>query len=51
VLFRPHDPSEAFLETLGARVERIETSEAHVETLLGSRKDPVVALFAPPATS
>jgi L-ascorbate metabolism protein UlaG (beta-lactamase superfamily) len=45
------DPPEAFLEALGARVEWLETSEADVETLLGSREDPVVALLAPPATS
>jgi hypothetical protein len=45
------DPPDAFLEALGARVERLETSEADVGTLLGSREDPVVALFAPPATS
>jgi hypothetical protein len=35
---------------MGARVERLETSEADITTLLGSREDPVVALFAPPAT-
>ena len=45
------DPPDAFLAALGARVERLETSEADVGPLLGSREDPVVALFAPPATS
>jgi L-ascorbate metabolism protein UlaG (beta-lactamase superfamily) len=45
------DPPDAFLEAIGARVERLETSEADVEALLGSREDPVVALLAPPATS
>ena len=34
-----------------ARVERLEASEADVETLLGSREKPVVALLAPPVTS
>jgi L-ascorbate metabolism protein UlaG (beta-lactamase superfamily) len=42
------DPPDAFLEALGARVERLETSEADVEQLLGSRDEPVVALLAPP---
>ena len=42
------DPPDAFLEALGARVERLETSEAEVEPLLGSREEPTVALLAPP---
>ncbi len=42
------DPPDAFLEALGARVERLETSEVEVEPLLGSRDEPVVALLAPP---
>jgi L-ascorbate metabolism protein UlaG (beta-lactamase superfamily) len=42
------DPPDAFLDALGARVERLETSEAEVEPLLGSREDPVVAVLAPP---
>jgi L-ascorbate metabolism protein UlaG (beta-lactamase superfamily) len=42
------DPPDAFLDALGARVERLETSEADVEPLLGSRDDPVVALLAAP---
>ena len=45
------DPPDAFLEALGARVERLETSEADVEPLLGSREEPVVALLAPPSAS
>jgi L-ascorbate metabolism protein UlaG (beta-lactamase superfamily) len=45
------DPPEVFLDALSARVEWLETSEADVRPLLGSREDPVVALFAPPATS
>jgi L-ascorbate metabolism protein UlaG (beta-lactamase superfamily) len=42
------DPPDAFLDALGARVERVETSETEVEPLLGSREEPVVALLAPP---
>jgi L-ascorbate metabolism protein UlaG (beta-lactamase superfamily) len=42
------DPPDAFLDALGARVERLESSEAEVEPLLGSREEPVVALLAPP---
>jgi L-ascorbate metabolism protein UlaG (beta-lactamase superfamily) len=42
------DPPDAFLEALGAPVERIETSETDVESLLGSPEEPVVALLAPP---
>jgi L-ascorbate metabolism protein UlaG (beta-lactamase superfamily) len=42
-------PPEPFLEALGApRVERLETSEAEAEPLLGERGAPTVALFAPP---
>jgi L-ascorbate metabolism protein UlaG (beta-lactamase superfamily) len=43
------DPPDAFLEALGARVERLETSEADVESLLGSREDPLVAVLAAPS--
>lgn len=42
------DPPDAFLEALGSRVERLETSEAELEPLLGSREASVVALLAPP---
>lgn len=42
------DPPDAFLQALGARVERLESSETEVEPLLGSREEPVVALLAPP---
>jgi L-ascorbate metabolism protein UlaG (beta-lactamase superfamily) len=45
------DPPDAFLEALGARVERVEASEAEVESLLGSRDEPVVALLAAPTAS
>jgi L-ascorbate metabolism protein UlaG (beta-lactamase superfamily) len=42
------EPPDAFLDALGAQVERLESSEAEVEPLLGSREEPVVALPAPP---
>jgi L-ascorbate metabolism protein UlaG (beta-lactamase superfamily) len=45
------DPPDAFLEALGSRVERLETSEAEIEPLLGSRESSVVALLAPPTAS
>ena len=42
-------PADAFLAAMdGARVERLETSEAELEPLLGSREEPVVALLAAP---
>jgi len=42
-------PPEPFLEALGApRVERLATSEAEAEPLLGERGAPTVALFAAP---
>jgi L-ascorbate metabolism protein UlaG (beta-lactamase superfamily) len=43
------DPPDAFLDALGAEVRRLETSEAAVGELLGTREAPVVALFAPPS--
>jgi L-ascorbate metabolism protein UlaG (beta-lactamase superfamily) len=42
------EPPDAFLAALGARVARLTESEADIEPLLGSREEPVVALFAPP---
>lgn len=42
------EPPDAFLEALGARVERLDASEAEVEPLLGSREEPRVALLATP---
>jgi L-ascorbate metabolism protein UlaG (beta-lactamase superfamily) len=42
------EPPDAFLEALGARVERLAESEAATEDLLGTRDDPTVALLAPP---
>lgn len=45
------DPPDAFLAALGARVEHLESSEAEIEPLLGSREEPAVAVFAPPTAS
>ena len=42
------DPPDEFLDALAARVERLDASEAEAEPLLGTREEPVVALFAPP---
>jgi L-ascorbate metabolism protein UlaG (beta-lactamase superfamily) len=42
------EPPDAFLDALGARVERLETSEATVDDLLGDGSAPTVALLAPP---
>jgi L-ascorbate metabolism protein UlaG (beta-lactamase superfamily) len=42
------DPPDAFLDALGARVERLTESEFAVEPLLGTRDEPVVALPAAP---
>ena len=43
------DPPDELLEALGARVERLDGSEAEAEQLLGTREAPTVALFAPPS--
>jgi L-ascorbate metabolism protein UlaG (beta-lactamase superfamily) len=42
-------PPDAFLDALGARVERLGEPELDPEALLGTREAPVVALPAPPA--
>ncbi len=42
------EPPDAFLEALGARVERLGESEFAVEGLLGTPGEPVVALPAAP---
>src|SRR4051812_11755050 len=42
------DLPEPFLEALEARVERLDTSEADLEDLAGTREDPIVALLAAP---
>jgi L-ascorbate metabolism protein UlaG (beta-lactamase superfamily) len=45
------EPPDAFLDALGARVERMPESELEVEPLLGAREEPVVALLAPPVSA
>ena len=45
------EPPDAFRNALGARVERLETSEATVEDLLGDASAPTVVLLAPPTLS
>ncbi len=42
------DPPDAFLEALGARVERLDTNEVEVEQVLGTHDAPTVVLLAPP---
>jgi uncharacterized membrane protein YagU involved in acid resistance len=42
------EPPEAFLEALGAPVERLPTSALSLEDLLASRAPTTVALLAPP---
>ena len=42
------DPPDAFLDALGARVERLDTSEVEVEQVLGTHEAPTVVLLAPP---
>src|SRR5579862_9293191 len=42
------EPPDAFLDALGARLERLSESEVEVEPLLGSSDDPTVALLDSP---
>jgi L-ascorbate metabolism protein UlaG (beta-lactamase superfamily) len=42
------DPPDAFLDALGARVERLDGSSVDVVEVLGTHEGPVVALLAPP---
>lgn len=42
------EPPDEFLAALGAPVTRLETSELDTHDVLGSRSEPLVALFAPP---
>jgi L-ascorbate metabolism protein UlaG (beta-lactamase superfamily) len=44
------EPPDAFLEALGARVERLDESELDAEHFLGAADQPTVALLAAPAT-
>jgi len=43
------DPPDAFLDSLGTEVRRLDSNEAVAEDLLGTRGAPVVALLAPPS--
>jgi L-ascorbate metabolism protein UlaG (beta-lactamase superfamily) len=45
------EPSGAFLDALGARVERVEENELEAEHFLGTADQPTVALLAVPAAS
>jgi L-ascorbate metabolism protein UlaG (beta-lactamase superfamily) len=45
------DPPDAFLDALGARVERLDESALEAESFLGTVDQPVVALLAAPAPS
>jgi L-ascorbate metabolism protein UlaG (beta-lactamase superfamily) len=45
------DPPDAFIDALGARVERLDESELDVEQFLGTPDEPIVALLAAPASS
>jgi L-ascorbate metabolism protein UlaG (beta-lactamase superfamily) len=42
------EPADAFLEALGARVERIEDSVLEVEQFLGTNDEPTVAMLSAP---
>jgi L-ascorbate metabolism protein UlaG (beta-lactamase superfamily) len=44
------DPPDAFLEALGARVERIAANELEAEQFLGSADQPTVVLLATPTS-
>jgi L-ascorbate metabolism protein UlaG (beta-lactamase superfamily) len=45
------DPPDAFLDALGARVERVAESELVAEQFLGTAEEPTVALLGAPASS
>jgi L-ascorbate metabolism protein UlaG (beta-lactamase superfamily) len=42
------EPPDAFVEALGARVEEVESSEADLDGVEGTRENPVVLLLSPP---
>jgi L-ascorbate metabolism protein UlaG (beta-lactamase superfamily) len=42
------EPADAFLDALGARVERLDGADCTAEDLLGTAEEPAVALLAPP---
>jgi L-ascorbate metabolism protein UlaG (beta-lactamase superfamily) len=45
------DPPDQFLDALGARIERLDSSSVVAEDVLGTREEPVVALLAPPVAT
>jgi len=45
------DPPDAFLDALGGDIRRLEESEIEVEEHLGTRDEPVTAVFAAPSNS
>jgi L-ascorbate metabolism protein UlaG (beta-lactamase superfamily) len=45
------EPPDAFLEALGAHIERVPESELKAEKFLGAADQPTVALLAVPAPS
>jgi L-ascorbate metabolism protein UlaG (beta-lactamase superfamily) len=45
------DPPDAFVDALGARVERLDRNELDVEPFVGTPDEPTVALLAAPAPS
>jgi hypothetical protein len=45
------DPPDAFLDALGASVERLDENELEVEGFLGTADQPTVTLFAVPGLS
>jgi L-ascorbate metabolism protein UlaG (beta-lactamase superfamily) len=45
------EPPDAFLDALGARVERLDENELEAERFLGTADQPTVALLAAPAAS
>jgi hypothetical protein len=45
------DPPDAFLEALGARVERVAANEVEAEQVLGTADQPTVVLLAIPTSS
>jgi L-ascorbate metabolism protein UlaG (beta-lactamase superfamily) len=45
------EPPDAFLEALGARIERLDQDTLDVEQFLGTADPPTVALLATPGSS
>jgi hypothetical protein len=45
------DPPDAFLDALGARVERLDENELEADRFLGTVEEPTVALLAAAAST